>query len=105
MTELSPVATILHHREQVGDGRLMGRHRSGGRATFRVQIRIVDAEDRPVSHGTVGEICVSADVVMMGYWERPEETAKTVVDGWTHGYRRRALHGSGRLCLHRGPKT
>ena len=46
MTELSPVATILHHREQVGEGRKLGRHRSGGRATFGVQIRIVDADDQ-----------------------------------------------------------
>ncbi len=84
MTELSPVATILHHREQVGEGRRLGRHRSGGRATFGVQIRIVDADDRPVPHGTVGEICVSGDVVMMDYWERPEETARAVVDGWMH---------------------
>ena len=84
MTELPPVATILHHREQVGGGRRLGRHRSGRRATFGVQNRIFDAENRPVSHGTVGKICVNGDVVMMGYWERPEETAKAVVDGWMH---------------------
>ena len=34
--------------------------------------------------GTVGEICVAATMVMMGYWERPEETARAVVDGWMH---------------------
>ena len=34
--------------------------------------------------GTVGEICVSGDVVMQGYWERPEETAKALVGGWMH---------------------
>jgi long-chain acyl-CoA synthetase len=84
MTELSPIATILHHREQVGEGRRLGRHRSGGRATFGVQIRIVDASDNPLPPDTVGEICVSGNVVMMGYWERPEETAKAVVDGWMH---------------------
>jgi long-chain acyl-CoA synthetase len=32
----------------------------------------------------VGEICVKGDVVMQGYWDRPEETAKAVVDGWMH---------------------
>ncbi len=84
MTELSPVATILHHREQAGEGRKLGRHRSGGRATFGVLVRIVDASDNPLPPGTVGEICASGDVVMMGYWERPEETAKAVVDGWLH---------------------
>jgi long-chain acyl-CoA synthetase len=84
MTELSPVATILHHREQVGEGRRLGRHRSGGRATFGADIRIVDADDRPVPAGTVGEICVRGDMVMMGYWERPEETAKALTGGWMH---------------------
>ncbi len=34
--------------------------------------------------GTVGEIAVRGDMVMMGYWERPEETARAVIDGWMH---------------------
>jgi long-chain acyl-CoA synthetase len=84
MTELSPIATVLHHREQVGEGRSLGRHRSGGRTTLGALVRIADADDRTVPTGTVGEICVSGDVVMMGYWERPEETAKAIGDGWMH---------------------
>ena len=32
----------------------------------------------------VGEIAVRGDNVMLGYWERPEETAKAVIDGWMH---------------------
>jgi len=31
-----------------------------------------------------GEIIVRGDNVMMGYWERPEETARAVIDGWMH---------------------
>jgi long-chain acyl-CoA synthetase len=49
-----------------------------------VDVRIVDAADKPVPPRTVGEIAVRGDTVMMGYWERPEETKKAVIDGWMH---------------------
>lgn len=84
MTELSPIATLLHWKEHIGDGRAKGRHRSGGRVTLGCEVRIVDTDDKPVAFGTVGEIVVRGDNVMMGYWERPEETARAVIDGWMH---------------------
>ncbi|MFO1133841.1 MAG: long-chain-fatty-acid--CoA ligase [Rhodoblastus sp.] len=84
MTELSPCATILPWEDHIGEGRAKGRHRGAGRPTFMVDVRIVDADDKPVPRGTVGEICARGETVMMGYWERPEETAKAVIDGWMH---------------------
>ena len=84
MTELSPCATILPWRDHQGKGREKGRHRSGGRPTFMVDVRVVDADDRPVPCRTVGEIVARGETVMMGYWERPEETKRAVVDGWMH---------------------
>jgi long-chain acyl-CoA synthetase len=84
MTELSPCATVLPWRDHLGEGREKGRHRSGGRPTFMVDVRVVDPNDRPVPPRTVGEIVARGDNVMMGYWERPEETAKAVIDGWMH---------------------
>ena len=49
-----------------------------------VDVRIVDAEDRPLPRRAVGEIVARGETVMMGYWERPEETRKAIVDGWMH---------------------
>jgi long-chain acyl-CoA synthetase len=84
MTELSPLATILSPEDHAGEGRARGRHRSGGRASLGVEVRIVDADGQPVPPRTVGEIAVRGDNVMTGYWNRPEETANAIVDGWMH---------------------
>ncbi len=84
MTELSPCATFLPWKDHIGEGRAKGRHRSGGRPIMMVDVRIVDPLDNPVAPRVVGEIVVRGDNVMMGYWERPEETRKAVVDGWMH---------------------
>ncbi|GGC82480.1 long-chain-fatty-acid--CoA ligase [Chelatococcus reniformis] len=83
MTELSPIATLLPPEEHVA-GRAKGRHRSAGRAAIGVDVRIVDEDDNEVPRGTIGEIVARGANVMMGYWNRPEETAKAVVDGWMH---------------------
>jgi len=84
MTELSPIATCNSAANHVGAARDIGRHRSAGRATFGVDVRIVDDSNRELPRGEIGEIVVRGDTVMMGYWQRPEETAKAVIDGWMH---------------------
>jgi long-chain acyl-CoA synthetase len=84
MTELSPLGTLLPPEDHIGAGRAKGRHRSAGRVALGLEAKIVDANDQPVPRGTVGEIAIRGDVVMMGYWNRPEETAKAVIDGWMH---------------------
>lgn len=35
-----------------------------------------------VPHGEIGEIAIQGPQVMKGYWNRPEDTAATIVDGW-----------------------
>jgi acyl-CoA synthetase (AMP-forming)/AMP-acid ligase II len=47
-------------------------------------VRVVDAEGRPVPQGERGEVVIRGANVMRGYLNRPEETAKTIVDGWLH---------------------
>ena len=83
-TELSPCATALPWSGHTGESRAAGRHRSAGRAVLGCEVRVVDPDDRPAPSGTVGEIAVRGDVVMQGYWQRPEDTRRAIVDGWMH---------------------
>jgi acyl-CoA synthetase (AMP-forming)/AMP-acid ligase II len=57
---------------------------SAGRATTAVQVRIVDDADRPVPPDTMGEIVVRGDLVMKGYWNKPDASAETLRGGWLH---------------------
>jgi acyl-CoA synthetase (AMP-forming)/AMP-acid ligase II len=80
MTELSPVATLLlpeDHHDPV-------RRTSAGKAAPHAEVRIVDLDGVEVPRGEVGEVVVRGDHVMVGYWNRPEDTANAVRDGWMH---------------------
>jgi acyl-CoA synthetase (AMP-forming)/AMP-acid ligase II len=84
--EAPMTCTSLPKDEHVagGDPVKLRRLGSAGRATTAVQVRIVDEADRPVPPGTLGEIVVRGDLVMKGYWNKPEATAETLRGGWLH---------------------
>ena len=48
------------------------------------RVRIVDAAGNDVPTGEVGEILLHCDWIMKAYWQKPEATAETVIDGWYH---------------------
>ncbi len=63
----------------------LAKPQSTGRATPPVtSIRIVDENDRELASGEIGEICIKGPTVMKGYWNRPEDTAAAIKDGWFH---------------------
>src|SRR5688572_7477138 len=55
-----------------------------GFARTGVEVRVVDAEDRELPLGEVGEIVTRSDCVMAGYWENAQATADTLRGGWLH---------------------
>ena len=76
MTESSPVASI-----NPLDG--TGRIGTIGVPVSSTDLRIVDDNGNPLPPGEVGEIQILGPQVMKGYYNRPEETAKTITkDGW-----------------------
>lgn len=81
-TELSPVATFLPADYHTFDGPKAGKLRSAGRATRVCEIRIVSESGEDVSQGDVGQIAVKGPITMLGYWNKPDVTADTIIDGW-----------------------
>lgn len=75
MTECAPVASV---NPLDGTGRLG----TIGLPIPSTDMRIVDDSGQPLGIGEIGEIQVKGPQVMKGYYNRPEATAETVVDGW-----------------------
>ena len=77
LTEASPV---------VSAHRFSGERRLGsvGQPIPSVDVSILDEDDRPVPAGEVGEVCVRGPNVMLGYYRMPEETGRTIRNGWLH---------------------
>jgi long-chain acyl-CoA synthetase len=84
MTELSPIATLLPPRYTTLSGPYAGRLKSCGQAVMTVEVKIVDPNDREVPRGTVGEVAVRGPTMMLGYWNKPAETAAALRGGWMH---------------------
>ena len=55
-----------------------------GKAIPGVSLKIVDHEEKEVQVGEEGELMAKGDNIMLGYYKEPEETQKTIKDGWLH---------------------
>ncbi|MHA6609487.1 long-chain-fatty-acid--CoA ligase [Photobacterium damselae] len=77
LSESSPVAAfnLLEYERKPG---------SIGQPLPGVTMKAVDKDGNEVAQGQEGELLIRGHNVMKGYYKKPEETAKTVVDGWLH---------------------
>jgi long-chain acyl-CoA synthetase len=60
------------------------RHVAAGRVCYGNELKVVDGNGREVPRNTVGEITLRGANVMLGYWNKPQETRTALRDGWLH---------------------
>ncbi|MEP1214819.1 MAG: AMP-binding protein [Marinobacter sp.] len=78
------VLNSAHHRA-TDHPHYRDRLSSAGQAFSGIELRMADAFGQELAAGETGEILVRGNAVMLGYWNNPEATAKTMTDdGWLH---------------------
>jgi long-chain acyl-CoA synthetase len=84
MTETGGFATMLRWRDHIASGPKAKRLRSAGQPApgVLVEIRLPDGSVAPPD--TLGEIVVTGDTLMQGYFHNPEATNAVLRDGWMH---------------------
>jgi len=76
LTETSPFASYNHDlKYKLG---------SIGTPIENVEMKIVNLDGMELQPGDLGEIVIRGPNVMLGYWNRPLETAQVITDGWFH---------------------
>lgn len=84
MTELAPTISVLLPADHQPGPDQERRLRSAGRPVPIAEVRIVDATGQELGPNQVGEITARGPMVMKGYWNKPEQTAAALRDGWMH---------------------
>lgn len=75
LSETSPVASFNHPNAVRKPGSI-------GTPVAGVEMRIVTDDGADVTPGEIGEIAIRGENVMKGYWQRAEDTATAIPDGW-----------------------
>jgi fatty-acyl-CoA synthase len=101
LTETAPFITVCEARPEHGSltvrERAKIKARQGVELITSGELRVVDESGAEVSAdgSTVGEIVVRGNVVMQGYYNDPEATARSICDGWFHSGDAAVVHPDG----------
>jgi fatty-acyl-CoA synthase len=98
LTETTGVITVLGPEDHVAGK--PGVMKSCGRAVGGVDLRVIDAMGNDVPTGEVGEIVCRTIQNMKGYWNRPDDTSRTLRNDWLHTGDAGYLDGDGHLYIH-----
>jgi long-chain acyl-CoA synthetase len=83
-TECAPLVTLNGPEAHIGEGLEKELYKSCGKAALTVDIKIIDENGDTVPPGVIGEVCARGPNIMLGYWNKPEQTAAALRDGWMH---------------------
>jgi fatty-acyl-CoA synthase len=98
MTETTGTIVVLGPEDHVEGRDCM---RSAGKALPGVEIAILDANGKPLPVGEVGEIATRSGSNMVGYWNLPEASARTLdADNWLRTGDAGYLDQDGYLYIH-----
>ncbi|MEP7189373.1 MAG: long-chain-fatty-acid--CoA ligase, partial [Roseiflexaceae bacterium] len=101
LTETSPLITICEplpeHSQLTSRERAVMKSRQGVELITSGELVVMDDDGNEVPHDgqTLGEIAVRGNVVMAGYYNDPEATAKAMRDGWFHSGDAAVVHPDG----------
>jgi acyl-CoA synthetase (AMP-forming)/AMP-acid ligase II len=99
MTELSPFLTGFRLTADMAGGANAHLLKCCGTAAIGSEVRVVGEKGESLPPGEIGELLVRGDNVMLGYWNRPAETAAALRDGWLHTGDLARMDEQGRLYI------
>ena len=77
-TETTPIATVTPWKGVIKPGTV-------GVPVPDTDVKIVNIDTgEELPQGEIGEVLIAGPQIMMGYYKKPEETAKVLKDGWLH---------------------
>lgn len=80
-TEAGSVAVCLPPEAHQPGSALLG---AAGKACPGNEVKVIDQDGTILPPGQIGQVCVRTPAAMIGYWNQPEATEATIVDGWLH---------------------
>jgi long-chain acyl-CoA synthetase len=78
-TETAPIATTMRGEQHLLDA---PQARSCGQPAVGVDVDVAGPTGERLPPGEVGEVLIRGPNVMVGYWNKPEQTAAALVEGW-----------------------
>jgi acyl-CoA synthetase (AMP-forming)/AMP-acid ligase II len=104
MTETSPYLTLSilkDHLKRLPEEDQLRFKSKTGREFIGVQLKVVNDQGEEVrgDEKEVGEIVVKGDIVTKGYWKLPEETEKSIRDGWLYTGDLAVIDGEGYVTI------